>query len=503
MLARRLAPLVFACLAALAPARAQTPESLNPPAPPEARWGLAVSTLDGRDVLTVNADQRFQPASVTKLVTTAAAFHTLPDPRLPNPALATTIRIEPRDNNAPPDIAIIGGADALLADDPECPDNCLDNLADIIAAHGIRAVSDVIGDDTLFPHQPWSDGWIIEDLKFRFATATSALTVNENVLRIDVTPGPAAGAPIIATWAEGDDLMDLQVEALTVPGYEDHLRISRLPGTNTMRIHGEFGARARPVQLTIGVDDPADLAARRLARLLEARGVQVRGVARARHRPAVIADEPDMREIMRNDPTPPSAPSRPNTQEIARQLPSPLIDTITIVNKDSHNLFAELLLRRIGLATTLTTTGSGGGSGSTGDGLLAMSATLAAAGVPPEAYDLSDGSGLSAYNRLTPRALTQLLVWSARQPWFASWRDTLPVGGVDGSLEYRFRRSPLQGRIIAKTGSLTGARALSGYLTAASGETLAFTIFVNDLPSGERSPIPRIDALLNDIAAAN
>ncbi len=493
MQVRLLAVFALIVLAVPLPAAAQTRHTLEPP---EAHWGVYVSTLDGREINAVNADKRFQPASTTKLLTTAAAFHTLPNPRTPNPAFATTIRLEPRSDGAPPDIAIIGGADALLADSPECPDNCLDNLADIIAAHGIRAVSDVIGDDTLFPDQRWTSGWIVEDLKFKFATAISALTVNENVLKIDVTAGAAPGAPIIATWAEGDDLMKLQVEARTVEGYADHLRISRLPGSDTMRIHGEFGVRARPVQLTIGIDDPAEFTARRLVRLLGQRGVLVHGTARARHRPAVIADEPHMRDIMRSDPTAPASATvrRANSQEIARQLPAPLFNTLTIVNKESHNLFAELILRRIGLVA---------GSGGSGDGLAAIAAMLEEAGVPATAYDLSDGSGLSVYNRISPRALTQLLVWAADQHWYETWRATLPVGGVDGSLQYRFRRAPLSGAVFAKTGSLTGVRALAGYLTAASGQTLAFTVIVNDLPSEARSPIPRIDALLYDIAAAN
>lgn len=490
----RLLAYLFVLIFAISPtATGQVRHELEPS---EAHWGLYVSTLDGREVTTLNPDKRFQPASTTKALTTAAAFRTLQDPRIPDPQFATTIRIEPRDNGAPPDIALVGGGDPLLADDPECPDNCLDNLADIIAAHGLTAVSDVIGDDTLFPDQRWSDGWIIEDLKFRFATATSALTINENLLRIDVTAGDAPGAPILATWAQGDDLMNLKVDAVTVEGFEDHLRIDRIPGSNTMRIHGEFGVRAAPVQLKIGIDDPAAFAARRLARLLQARGVAVQGVARAHHRPAVIADEPDMREKMRTDPAPPRPQARrTNAQEIARQLPAPLLDALTIINKDSNNLFAELTLRRLGVAN--------GGSGGTGDGVLAIAALLTDAGVDPAAYDFADGSGLSAYNRITPRAMTSALLWSARQPWFETFRGTLPVGGVDGSLEYRFRRTPLQGRIFAKTGSMTGVNALTGYMTADSGRTLAFTIFANDLPQEAPSTVARIDALLNDIAAAN
>ncbi len=485
---------ILLLLIAAAPATAQVEHELNPP---EARWGIHVSTLDGREILNRNADKRFQPASIVKLITTAGAFHTQPDPRIPDPTFATTIRIEHRTDAGPPDIAIVGGGDPLLADDPECPDNCLSQLADIIVGNGVTAVTDIIGDDTLFPDQRFADGWSIEDLKFAFATATSALTINENVLNIDVTGGDGPGAPVIATWAETDDLMDLSVDATTVQGYRDHLRIARLPNEDTMRIHGEFGDRARPVELTIGIDDPAEHAARRLARLLAERGVLIHGIPRARHRQPVIADEPDMRDLMQNDPTPPRSTTlrRPNSQELARQLPAPLIDVIEITNKESHNLFAELLLRRIGLAY--------GGSGSIGDGVDRLDEMLAAAGANPDSHDLADGAGLSIYNRVSPRAMTQLLIWASQQPWYVTWRDTMPVGGVDGSLEYRFRRGALQGNIFAKTGSLSGVRSLAGYMTTASGQTLAFTVIVNDVPSAAGSPISSIDALLADIAAAN
>ena len=126
---------------------------------------------------------------------------------------------------------------------------------------------------------------------------------------------------------------------------------------------------------------------------------------------------------------------------------------------------------------------------------------MASAGVPRTAWDLSDGSGMSTYNRVTPRAMVTLLGWAQVQPWGARWMATLPVGGVDGTLSRRFRDTPLAGNIHAKTGTLSGVSALAGTMTAASGQTLTFALYANDNPDGT-SATPAMDAALLAAAAA-
>jgi D-alanyl-D-alanine carboxypeptidase/D-alanyl-D-alanine-endopeptidase (penicillin-binding protein 4) len=127
---------------------------------------------------------------------------------------------------------------------------------------------------------------------------------------------------------------------------------------------------------------------------------------------------------------------------------------------------------------------------------------LEQAGVPRTAYDLSDGSGMSVYNRVAPRGVVRFLTWTAAQPWGAAWRATLPVGGVDGTLRRRFVGTPLQGRIFAKSGTLSGTNALSGFMTAKSGRTLVFSAFANDVPSGATA-LPAMDAALELVGSEN
>jgi D-alanyl-D-alanine carboxypeptidase/D-alanyl-D-alanine-endopeptidase (penicillin-binding protein 4) len=169
-------------------------------------------------------------------------------------------------------------------------------------------------------------------------------------------------------------------------------------------------------------------------------------------------------------------PPRPPLPEMLATLPAPdLIADMKIINKKSQNVYSDLMLRRLARLA---------GSGSIADGQAALRAVMAQAGLPADSFTFADGSGMSSYNRITPRAATRLLIWATQQPWGEAWRNTLPIAGVDGTLRNRFKDSGLQGKLFAKTGSLNAARALSGYLVTRSGRTLAFSAIANDMPDG-------------------
>ena len=227
------------------------------------------------------------------------------------------------------------------------------------------------------------------------------------------------------------------------------------------------------------MDDPAHFAAWRLRTMLEARGVRISGNVSARHRPvapALAAPRPG-----------------PQRQLLLHLTPPPLAEDLRTINKASQNLHAELMLRRLGRQS---------GAGTIADGLNIVRDMLARAGLRRTDYDFSDGSGMSTYNRVTPRGVVTLLRWGATQPWGAAWRATFPVGGVDGTLARRFRGTALEGRIFAKTGSLNATSALSGYLIARSGRTLTFSFYANDVPDGA-SATATMDAALVLIAEQN
>lgn len=442
---------------------------------PGVRFGLFVADERGAEMIAIAPDQRFIPASNTKILTTAAAFATLPGSDAPDVAGGASVRL---DGGRVPHVVLTGHGDARMSSAPDCVADCLATLADAVAAR-TRVVRDVVGDETLFPDERWSPGMSWNNLSGRSGTAASALSLDDNEFVLRVLPGAVGAAPRV----EASSYYTVENRARTSSASNAALNFDRLPGSRVVRLSGTIGAGAGAQLIRLAIDNPAHYAAWRLRTLLEARGVRVTGAVATRHRPLSSVDDPALRGA-----APPMRP--PQTPALARLVPPPLAADLLLTNKVSQNLHAELLFRRVGRIA---------GTGSIADGRAAVAAMLARAGVPRTAWDISDGAGMSTYNRLSPRGMTTFLRWTQVQPWGAAWRATLPVGGVDGTLGRRFVGTPLQGRVFAKTGSLNATSALSGFMTARSGRTLAFSMFANDVPDGA-SATASMDAALALIA---
>ncbi len=437
------------------------------------RFGLVVADESGRELVAISPDGRFIPASNTKLFTTAAAFATLPGLDRPDTAGGASVLLETERGHAP-DVIVEGFGDARLSSAADCATDCLAALADAVAAR-TRRVRNVIGDDSFYPDQRWSPGMSWNNIPSWSGTGISALTIDDNELPLRVTAGAPGQPPML------DVLPYYQIDnrVVTVASGTTNLEINRLPFSFNLVLTGTIVAGAAPERIRLSVDDPAHFAAWRLRTMLEARGVRISGNVSARHRPvapALAAPRPG-----------------PQRQLLLHLTPPPLVEDLRTINKASQNLHAELMLRRLGRQS---------GAGAIADGLAIVRDVLARAGLRRTDYDFSDGSGMSTYNRVTPRGVVTLLRWGAAQPWGAAWRATFPVGGVDGTLARRFRGTALEGRIFAKTGSLNATSALSGYLIARSGRTLTFSFYANDVPDGA-SATATMDAALVLIAEQN
>lgn len=423
--------------------------------PAGTRYGLIVATLEGETVLAVDPDQRFIPASNTKMFTTATAYAQLP--ALDAIAKGTGVRIEDGD------VILVGQGDARLSSAEGCTTDCLQTLADAIAAktHHIR---NVVGDDSWYPDERWGPGMSWNNIQSRYGTGISALTIDDNEMTAKVAPGAVGTRPKV----ESSDYYTIDNRVLTVAGKGEAIVADRAPNSRLIRLTGTIGAEATPATLHFSIDDPALYAAWRMAALLQARGVKVDGEVMARHRPLSPADDPAIRN---------GAPAtQPPSPDMLAQLPAlPLAEDMRIINKQSQNLHADLMLRRVSRAQA---------SGSIADGQVALHALMTQAGLAEGSYSFADGSGMSSYNRITPRAAVTLLTWIAHQPWGMAWRETLPIAGQDGTLKGRFKDTALAGKLFAKTGSLNAARALSGYFVTKSGKTLVFSALANDMPDG-------------------
>jgi serine-type D-Ala-D-Ala carboxypeptidase/endopeptidase (penicillin-binding protein 4) len=484
------AALLSLAFGAVAPIAAQQPsaqqtllqrvETQLREAGPGVRFGLVVATEDGRELVAIAPDARFIPASNTKLFTTAAAFAAFPEIGEPDTDGGTAVRLE-SEGGAVPDVILEGHGDARLSSVPDCTVDCLATLADAVAAR-TRTVRNVVGDDSLYPDQRWSPGMSWNNIPTRSGTAVSALSLDDNELPLRVAPTAPGRPPRLELLP----YYSVDNRAMTVASGATNLAFDRLPGSSVLRLTGTIAMGAEPELLRLGIDDPAHYAAWRFRALLEARGVRVTGGVSARHRQLSALDDP----ATRNGAPPPRPPVQ---APLARLVPPPLAEDLTIINKASQNLHAELMLRRLGLQN---------GTGSIADGVAAVRAMLARAGLRRTDFDFSDGSGMSTYNRLSPRGVVTFLRWVSTQSWGAAWRATLPVGGVDGTLSRRFRGTALESRLFAKTGTLNASFALSGYMIARSGRTLLFSAYANDVPEGANATAA-MDAALVLIAAQN
>ena len=548
----RLAILVFALALSPLCASAQTPAAPptepSPPAPAQpatlaaavdtiltaqpaasrAHWGISVTdATTGATLYARNDAQLFEPASNAKLFTTAAALALLG----PTYSMATRILAEGTLDAAGilhGDLRLIGGADPTLSgrvypysghtDRSALPLAAFTALAAQVLASGIHSVDGpILADDTLFPDERYGAGWAWDDLQWEYGAPISALTINDNVRYLSVMPGAAAGLtgatigePVTAAWLP--DLpglpSGLQVTATTsAPGTAPSLGIARLPAgqsgppeaQGTLHIYGSLPAGSAGAHLAIALEDPALYAGDALRAALAAAGIPVSGAVVPTHRepddtqsftaethlPAVLHSLPPGVSSL----APALAGS--TTRVVAARQSVPLSDIITVTNKISQNLHAELLLHLLGRAE--------GDDGSAAQGARVVRTFLTTqAGIAPDDFLLHDGSGLATTDLVTPRALTTLLRYSTTQPWGPILRNSLPASGVDGTLSSRF--PTLRNRVQAKTGTLGEVDALSGFLTTNSGRTVIFSILCNNYPSPGSRAI--VDALVEATAQA-
>lgn len=458
---------------------AQRAEKLVQAAPVDkGEWGLLiVDAATGEVLYQKNADKYFVPASNMKLLTTALALDTLgPDYRF-----RTTIETNgtlSTEGKLSGDLILVGRGDPNLSnrkfpydtkeefDGP--PEKALAELADGVVARGVKEISgDVVGDDSYFPRERYPDGWEIDDMVWEYGAAISAIVVDDNTVTLTLTPGEKAGDAVQTLVEPVEQEFSITNEVTTVGAKEKKdLRLTREPGANAVVVNGNLPAKSAPEKLVLAVQEPAQHAAALLAKLLAERGVRLDGTMRAQH-------DPD--------------PAESSRTVLAEHLSIRLGDAVKLVNKISQNLHTEVLLRAAARQS---------GRWDDPEDLLKFPQLFyAKVGIGPDDVVQTDGSGLSRHDLVTPRALVALLHYAQKQPWFPEYYASLPVAGVDGTLNERMKDSPIVGRIHAKTGSVSHVRTLSGFAETPGGRRLIFSFLSNNQQGKDHEVHDALDGL--------
>jgi D-alanyl-D-alanine carboxypeptidase/D-alanyl-D-alanine-endopeptidase (penicillin-binding protein 4) len=424
------------------------------PAIDHAVWGVSFQSLTSREILySYNASRFLLPASNQKLFTSAVAAE----------RLGWDYRFETRvrasgavdaSGTLDGDLIIVGSGDPTINSRHADRARAFDQWAVNLQARGIKAIAGrIVGDDNAFEEPGLGFGWAWDNLPYGYGTAVGALQYNENQFAVTIAPGEQPELPPVVTSEPPTHDLQVVSRVKTIGrGAESNLEAVRRIGSTVLELRGGIAANARPVSMTVSVENPTRFFLNALREALVRHGIEV-------------ADAVDIDDL----PAPPDANS---LTELFVDRSPPLSEIIDVCLKWSRNEYAETLLHAVAQPGKPATAVAG---------LDVMRAQLQTWGIAPSLIAPRDGSGLSRQDYVAPNAVIALLSHLWADPKHAQmFRSTLPVSGVSGSLADRMKGTPIEGQVWAKTGTLSNVRTLSGYLITRAGEPIVFSMMVNN-----------------------
>jgi serine-type D-Ala-D-Ala carboxypeptidase/endopeptidase (penicillin-binding protein 4) len=458
---------------------------LAQPALERGYWGVLVKSLEADDALYArNAARLMMPASNMKIVTLAASAARLGW----NYTYETkifgigTIGSGTLDG----DLLVVGSGDPSLGTAGGLADRVFDAWAERLKAQGVRTIlGRIVGDDNAFDDRELGFGWSWNDLQNDYAAGVSALQFNENAVQVTVGPGAGVGdRALVSISPAGSGLTIANMLKTSAADLPASIEARRLPGTPRLSLLGSVPLGATPAVRPVSVDNPTLFFVTALRDALIARGIDVHG-------PAADIDDIDIGGIDGSDGLA-SPGARDDRVPLVSYTSPPLSALAVRLMKISQNLYGETFLKTLGAAVGTPTAIAGR--------TIAQS-VLQEWGIPPGTMIQRDGSGLSRYDYVTPEALVGVLTHVSRdeelrEPFEAS----LPIAGRDGTLANRMKGTPAEGNARAKTGSMSNVRGMSGYVRAADGEPLVFSILANNFEAAPETINRAMDAIVVRLA---
>jgi len=421
-----------------------------------ASWGaVVVDAATGEVILQKNPNRHFIPASNMKLVTTAAALELLgPLHTFLSELYLRESILHQENDRAVSDLVVVGGGDPSLGSEElkNGDEAVFHDWCDSLAKRGITELAgDILGCGLLFENPMPGPCWGWDDLAFGFSALPAGLCYHDNQVDITLAPGAEEGLPCEMLPGLGFRGLDLICEVGTsAPGSRRALRLSRVPGSWRMTLSGSLPVDDGSVHLSVAHPNPQLMAADVFRDILIESGIEVLGVAGN------------------------GCSTEARGLRVASHVSPSLKELIAIINRESKNLWAEQLLLIVGLEES--------GIGTREAGVGAVERVLDGFGIPGAGFRMFDGSGLSRLNLASPSFLSALLLHTVNRFWAEEFRNSLPVSGKSGTLKSRMQGTIAEGRIRAKTGSMQGVRALSGFAQASGGRNLVFSVMINGYP---------------------
>jgi D-alanyl-D-alanine carboxypeptidase/D-alanyl-D-alanine-endopeptidase (penicillin-binding protein 4) len=413
-------------------------------------WGVMVVSLTRGDTLYAeNADAEMLPASTMKLLTSSIAFERFG----PNYQFSTDALRDGAvgaDGTLNGNLYIRGDGDPALSGKflPGGPSAPMNRLAELVASKGIKHITgNIIGDASGFDNEKIPQGWLTRYLQASYAARVSALSLNENLVAVAVTP-TSSGSPANVTLEPSTNGIPLVSHVRTVAGGGARLSF-RKRSDGTIEANGSIGTRAGTRKYVYIVEDPASFTTGAFRSALVAKGIRVDGGIGLAKTPATAT-------------------------KVASLLSPPLASMISAMNRESINHYAELFFRDAARGPGRDVVGSVANNSQLLKNFFATKVRT-----DTSRLTFADGSGLSTLDRVTPRAQVQLLGYAHTASWGPWLHASLPVAGDSVLLKRRMRNTPAEGNLHAKTGTTNEVIGLAGYVTAVDGEVLAFSFLYN------------------------
>jgi serine-type D-Ala-D-Ala carboxypeptidase/endopeptidase (penicillin-binding protein 4) len=459
---------------AAAPLEAAVRPLLTDTALDHAHWGLLVRSLDtGETLFEHNAERLFVPASSMKLITGAAALEGLGPEYRYRTEVSAAGSVQGGVLRGP--LVVRGFGDPTISGRFDAdPRDRFRAFADSLRARGItRVAGGIIGVDSAFVDGPLGSGWAWDDRISGYASEFGALQFNEGVVSLTVVPSRRVGDPAVVILEPAIQYVSIVNRTVTTAaGGTTRISVEHDASGPGLIVTGEIGAGSDFFRRSVAIRNPTMFFLSAMRETLREAGIAVEG-------PAMDADDLDVDDLSVRRATP-----------LFTHHSAALRDILPAMMKPSQNWIAETLLRTVGLELR--------GEGSARAGAAVADSLFVLWNLPTDRR-VADGSGLSRYNLASPELFTGLLMEMDRRPNNEIWRSSLPVAGVDGTLANRMLGSPLSGNVQAKTGTLSGVRALSGYVTSRSGERLVFSAMVNNHVRSAAAADRVIDGILSRI----